>query len=105
MSMYHTLLFDCQSAMEILATLLSTVQCLYTNSITIAHSGGALSAPVKVTRGLQQECPLSPLLYILYAANLEHILHGCLGFQLKLSTMGMYERCRFPGLAFMTILY
>lgn len=97
----HAALFDCLCAMEIPATLLSIVQHLYRSNTVITHFWGVESAPIKVTRGLRQGCPLSPLLYILYVANLESkLLSSGLGFQLKFSTEGVDQRCRLPGLAF-----
>lgn len=97
----HVLLFVNLTTMNFTAPLLTMVQHLYEDNTTIAHFGSAQSLPVKVTRGLRQGCSLSPLLYILYVANMERkLLSSGLGFQLKYSTMKVDEMYRLPGLTF-----
>jgi hypothetical protein len=48
----------------------SWVRLFYTNIFSCVLVNGMLSDPFKVTRGVRQGCPLSPLLYVLIAETL-----------------------------------
>ncbi|XP_077563663.1 uncharacterized protein LOC144179249 [Haemaphysalis longicornis] len=97
----HAPFFQRLSRLGLPETLVRTVQRVYEGNTIRAHFGQTQSDQIPVTRGLRQGCPLSPLLYILYATSIERkLLHCGLGFRLRYSTTGADEQYRLPGLAF-----
>lgn len=78
------------------------IQRLYASNRVAARFGNVQTKSVEVHKGLRQGCPLSPLLYLLYASGLERrLLQSGMGLGLKYSsTSGLDETCRLPGLAF-----
>lgn len=100
-SVPHALLFKRLARMGIPGAILDTIQRLYEGNSVVVKFGGVQSARIPVAKGLRQGCPLSPLLYILYAADIEReLLKSGLGFGLRFSTRGIDDSCRLPGLAF-----
>lgn len=74
---------------------------LYTGNTVETTFGGTRTRPVTVQRGLKQGCPLSPLLYMLYTAGLEHaLLDSGVGFKLNWSDDGTPTTWTLPGLVF-----
>lgn len=74
---------------------------LYEGNTVVASFGGRVTDPVPVRRGLKQGCPLSPILFMLYAAKIEHaILASKLGFTLRFTAEGLPETWTLPGLVF-----
>lgn len=97
----HCNLFSRLAALGLPQTLLSVIQRLYANNRIAARFGDIQTKSVEVHKGLRQGCPLSPLLYLLYASGLERrLLQSGIGFGLKYSTSGLDETCRLPGPAF-----
>nr|XP_037272730.1 uncharacterized protein LOC119164611 [Rhipicephalus microplus] len=74
---------------------------LYADSSVVACFRGTRTQPVRVTRGLRQGCPLSPLLYMLYVAGLEQALvKSGVGFAFRLMIGGVAQTWTLPGLVF-----
>ncbi|KAL3192451.1 hypothetical protein MRX96_059013 [Rhipicephalus microplus] len=74
---------------------------LYADSPGVACFRGTRTQPVRVTRGLSQGCPLSPLLHMLYVARLEQALvESGVGFAFRLMICGVAQTWTLPGLVF-----
>lgn len=70
---------------------------MYSDNVVSVQLGDIITGPIRVNKGLRQGCPLSPLLYILYASRLEWAL---LNSNLRFSTTSASENHHLPGLAF-----
>lgn len=97
----HCTLFARLAVLGLPPVLLAVIQRLYANNRVTARFGDIETKSVEVHKGLRQGCPLSPILYLLYASGLERrLLQSGIGFGLKYSTSGLDETCRLPGLVF-----
>lgn len=97
----HAALFSCLIALGLPKALVSIIRRTYVENTITVHFGAVSSGRIVVTKGLRQGCPLSPLLYVVYASSVERaLLKSCLGFRLRINTSGIDEGCRLPGLAF-----
>lgn len=94
MTMFHILhvLKACLSNFQLLCYLWCSA-CMKT-TLPLLALGVCNPHLSRLRGGYDRDTPLSPLLYILYVANLRRKLSSCgLGFQLKYSTVGVDERC------------
>lgn len=100
-SVPHGPLFACLSDLGLPRLLISTIQRLYSDNVVSVQLGAITTGPIHVNKGLRQGCPLSPLLYILYASRIERaLLNSNLGFSMRFSTTSAEENFHLPGLAF-----
>lgn len=91
--------------MEIPSGILATLKALYSNNFVKLKWGKHESQSISTTVGLKQGCPLSPILFILYIAELEkRLMESNLGIEIR--TKGDFWNVReskimkIPGLAF-----
>uniref|UniRef100_L7M0D4 Putative tick transposon n=1 Tax=Rhipicephalus pulchellus TaxID=72859 RepID=L7M0D4_RHIPC len=97
----HGPLFACLSDLGLPQLLISTIRRMYSDNVVSVQLGSIITGPIRVKKGLRQGCPLSPLLYILYASRVERaLLNSNLGFSMRFSTTSASENHRLPGLAF-----
>lgn len=100
-SVPHDGLLRCMTDIGMPLEWVDLLRRLYSQNTVVAFFAGVHSEPVSVDRGLKQGCPLSPLLYMLYAAGLEHVLlESGHGFQFRYTQQGLPDAWTLPGLVF-----
>lgn len=100
-SVPHNLLLSRMDDLGMPPVWIDLLRRLYTGNTVETRFGETRARPVEVKRGLKQGCPLSPLLYMLYTASLEHaLLNLDVGFTLNFSFDSTPTTWTIPGLVF-----
>ncbi|KAH7941361.1 hypothetical protein HPB49_012701 [Dermacentor silvarum] len=100
-SVPHNLLLSRMDDLGMPPVWIDLLRRLYTGNTIETRFGETRARPVEVKRGLKQGCPLSPLLYMLYTASLEHaLLNLDVGFTLNFSFDSTPTTWTIPGLVF-----
>ena len=65
--------------MEVNGTILKIFNEYYTDNVAYVKIGNELSKPIKITKGIRQDCSLSPILFNIYPKKktLDHWKKSC----------------------------